>query len=48
LLGFGACALMLAVVGLYSVVSYSVSCRFKEVSIRMALGSGRGRIVHAE
>lgn len=47
LLGFAMCALMLAVVGLYSVVSYSVSCRFKEFGIRMALGSGRGRIVHA-
>jgi ABC-type antimicrobial peptide transport system permease subunit len=47
LLGFAACSLMLAVVGLYSVVSYSVSCRFKEFSIRMALGAGRGRIVHA-
>ena len=47
LLGFAACALMLAIVGLYSVVSYSVSCRFKEFSIRMALGASRGRIVHA-
>jgi predicted permease len=47
LLGFAAFALMLAVVGLYSVVSYSVSCRFKEFGIRMALGAGRGRIVHA-
>jgi len=47
LLGFAACALMLAVVGLYSVVSYSVSCRFKEFSVRMALGASRARIVNA-
>jgi predicted permease len=47
LLGFAVVALMLAVVGLYSVVSYSVSCRFKEFGIRMALGSSRGRIVNA-
>jgi predicted permease len=47
LLGFAACALMLAVVGLYSVVSYSVSCRSREFSIRMTLGAGRGRIVNA-
>jgi hypothetical protein len=47
LLGFAVFALMLAVVGLYSVASYSVSCRFKEFSIRIALGAGRGRIVNA-
>ena len=47
LLGFAIFALMLAVVGLYSVVSYSVSCRFKEFGIRLALGAGRGRIVNA-
>jgi predicted permease len=47
LLGFAVGALMLAVVGLYSVMSYSVSCRFKEFGIRLALGAGRGRIVNA-
>jgi cell division protein FtsX len=47
LLGFAGFALMLAVVGLYSAVSYSVSCRFKEFGIQMALGAGRGRIVRA-
>jgi hypothetical protein len=34
-------ALMLAVVRLSSVVSYSVSCRFKEFGIRLPLGAGR-------
>jgi len=47
LLGFAMCALMLAVVGLYSVVSYAVSCRSKEFGIRLALGAGRARIVSA-
>ena len=47
LVGFAMSALMLAVVGLYSVVSYTVSCRIKEFGICVALGAGRGRIVSA-
>jgi predicted lysophospholipase L1 biosynthesis ABC-type transport system permease subunit len=47
LLGFAVFALMLAVVGLFSIVSYSVSCRFKEFGIRIALGASRGGIVNA-
>src|SRR4030095_15020821 len=45
LLGFAAGALLLAVVGLYSVVSYSVSCRVKAFSIPVALRARPGRTV---
>lgn len=46
-LAFGSCGLLLAAVGTYGIVAYTVSRSVRDVGVRMALGAGRGEVLRS-